>query len=247
MPPVAIILALLILLFGLAYLLRRRPWSELVHERLALGAATLGAVAALVFLLGPKAPMKPGTLGAAKSQPPWSSARKQKMAPICLSPRLEHTSRTRPRRRSQRPCRRVLFQVELGQNLRRIPRASDLLWDEFGIDSEEFIGTGYSVPHATDGGERSYADARQREFFVDNLCADMIDTQRCPTEVDTIWTWRLTPAQASQWLDRPLTRRSSSGFTPPSSASPRRLGERSSTLCAATWPNRQAPYRAPSN
>lgn len=204
MPPVAIILALLILLFGLAYLLRRRPWSELVHERLALGAATLGAVAALVFLLGPKS-----------TDETWNAWRGEVSTTLELCPEAEDGAICLSRALSTHPApdldgdpngpADVFFsQVELGQNLRRIPRASDLLWDEFGIDSEEFIGTGYSVPHATDGGERSYADARQREFFVDNLCADMIDTQRCPTEVDTIWTWRLTPAQASQWLDRPL-------------------------------------------
>lgn len=204
MPPVAIILALLILLFGLTYLQTRRPWSELARERLALGAATLGAVVALVFFLGPKSPEQAWASWRGEISTQLSSCPEAEDGAACLSRALSAHPAPKPDGEAEGPADVFFSQVELGQNLQRIPRASDLLWSEFGIDSEDFIGTGYSVPHAADGSARSYADARQREFLVDNICADMIDTQRCPAEVTNIWTWRLTPAQASQWLDRPL-------------------------------------------
>lgn len=204
MPPVATIVLLLILVLGLAYVLRLSPWSETLRQRLAVGAALTAVFVASFYFIAPQT-----------ADASWSAWRHAMSATLERCPETEDGSICLARALSTHappiqdadldgPADVFFAHVELGQNLRRIPRAGDLLWDEFGIDSEEFIGTGYSVPHAATGGERSYSDARQREFFVENLCADTVNLERCPTEVDNIWTWRLTAAQASQWLDRPL-------------------------------------------
>jgi hypothetical protein len=96
---------------------------------------------------------------------------------------------------------RFFDDVRAGEALLETPRARDLLWEEFGIDSEEFIGTGHSV--SREGETRSYANARQEEFFVANFCADVVDRNVCPQEVANVWTWRFEAGQIERWLDRP--------------------------------------------
>ena len=81
--------------------------------------------------------------------------------------------------------------------------ASDLLWKQYGIDSSDYLGTGYSVP-LTGPGARDYQYAQQREYFVPNLCAEAVDPATCPAAEKNVWTWRLSSAQLTHWLDRPI-------------------------------------------
>jgi hypothetical protein len=83
--------------------------------------------------------------------------------------------------------------------------ARDLLWREYGIDGSDYLGTGYSVP-LTGPTARNYEYALQREYFVPNLCAEAIDPAICPRKDANIWTWRLTAAQVSRWLDMPIAK-----------------------------------------
>jgi hypothetical protein len=84
-----------------------------------------------------------------------------------------------------------------------IPEARDLLWKNFGIDNTTFVGTGYSVP-MSGAAASSYEDARQREYFLPNFCADVIDQKVCPSERQDVWTWRLSTEEAKAWADRPV-------------------------------------------
>ncbi|MGN6516616.1 MAG: hypothetical protein ACTHLR_12355 [Rhizomicrobium sp.] len=79
--------------------------------------------------------------------------------------------------------------------------AGDLLWREYGIDGNDYLGTGYSVPLAgTFAGQ--YAYARQREYFVPNLCAEAVDPAVCPQREPDVWTWRLSAADLVRWQNR---------------------------------------------
>ncbi|MGE0743148.1 MAG: hypothetical protein AB7O98_17570 [Hyphomonadaceae bacterium] len=94
---------------------------------------------------------------------------------------------------------RFFRDMNMGEALLSHERTRDLLWDEFGIDSADFLGTGYSAPRGAGGG---YEAARQLEYFVPNMCADVIDTAVCPREVENVWTWRLSATDAAAWVDR---------------------------------------------
>jgi hypothetical protein len=206
MPASAIILVLLVLLLGVVYMLRHSLWTPTFRQRLALGAATLGAIVSSAYFLAP--PSAETTWRAWRDDVSGGLERcpEAEDGSICLSRALANHAAPNHNETLEGPADVFYSEVELGQNLRRIPRAADLLWAEFGIDNEEFIGTGYSVPYSPDGGARSYSNARQREFLVENLCADMIDAARCPAEQTNIWTWRLSAGQTHEWLNRPLNR-----------------------------------------
>jgi hypothetical protein len=93
--------------------------------------------------------------------------------------------------------------------------ARDLLWHDFGIDASDFLGTGYSVP-LTGAVAHEYEYARQREYFVPNLCAEAVDLSICPKADSGLWTWRLSAPELARWLDKPIasflkTRRSGNG------------------------------------
>jgi hypothetical protein len=133
---------------------------------------------------------------------------------------------------------RFFADLRAGEALLETPRARDLLWDEFGIEAEEFIGTGYSV--SREGATRSYENAEQEEFFVQNFCADAIDTSVCPTETANVWTWRLAPEQLATWLDRPasefLSAVAPGDHTEEWTAARRTLGERATFIRFARFP-----------
>jgi hypothetical protein len=93
----------------------------------------------------------------------------------------------------------LLHEFQMGQALLQSPRISDLLWEEFGIDREDFLGIGLSINNRSED-----SHTREREYFVSNLCADKINLDRCPTEEPNIWTWRLPSAAARVQLGRPL-------------------------------------------
>lgn len=81
--------------------------------------------------------------------------------------------------------------------------ARDLLWREYGIDGSDYLGTGYSVPlTGTFAGQ--YAYARQREYFVPNLCAEAVDPAVCPQKDASVWTWRLSATDLARWQSRPI-------------------------------------------
>ncbi len=81
--------------------------------------------------------------------------------------------------------------------------ASDAMWTLYGIDSSAYLGTGYSVPLIGDGA-KNYEFARQREYFVPNLCAQAVDPATCPKADAGVWTWRLSADQLAQWADKPF-------------------------------------------
>ena len=97
----------------------------------------------------------------------------------------------------------LLRDLRAAQVMLHQPDASSLLWKLYGIDSSAYLGTGYSVP--LNGPQaRQYAFARQREYFVPNLCAETIDTALCPARASNLWVWKVTPQQLARWLDKPV-------------------------------------------
>ena len=78
-----------------------------------------------------------------------------------------------------------------------------MLYRQYGIDSAAYLGTGYSVPVAGDAAGQ-YDLARQREYFVPNLCAQAVDAAVCPARAPRVWTWRLNAAQFTAALDRKI-------------------------------------------
>ena len=84
------------------------------------------------------------------------------------------------------------------------PSVADALRREYGIDAIAYLGTGYSVPVSL-AGVAPYWQGMQREYFVPNLCAQVIQPDGCTTADPDVWTWRLTGAQLRAALDRPVT------------------------------------------
>jgi hypothetical protein len=81
--------------------------------------------------------------------------------------------------------------------------ASNDLWSLYGIDTPAYLGTGFSVPLAGEGA-KNYEFARQREYFVPNLCAEAVDPAVCPAAQAGIWTWHLSAKELTLWADKPI-------------------------------------------
>ena len=84
--------------------------------------------------------------------------------------------------------------------------SSNAMYALYGIDTPDYLGTGYSVPLTAAGAPGSYTEATQSEYFVPNLCAQAVDPKVCPTADAQMWTWRLTDAQMSAWADKPIAK-----------------------------------------
>ena len=83
--------------------------------------------------------------------------------------------------------------------------ASNAMYDQYGIDSPAYLGTGYSVPVVGEGAN-NYEYGRQREYFAPNLCADAQDPTVCPKKDPGVWTWQLDSKTLTKWLDKPLAK-----------------------------------------
>jgi hypothetical protein len=85
----------------------------------------------------------------------------------------------------------------------KAPNVSDTLWYHFGINSDTFLGTGFSLPGVTIGKNTlDYGDAALREYLVPNVCGDTKDTKICPQRDPSTWAWTLP---MSVLLDKSLT------------------------------------------
>ncbi|MDX2276350.1 MAG: hypothetical protein NW206_12935 [Hyphomonadaceae bacterium] len=199
---ILVLLALLLVLIGAAFM----GWDDVRRRPLILGAMGVVGVGAAVAALT----MTPRSAPQASDPFQEWSARIEARAAACPEDSdgaacLANAFRQTPppeADESGTAAARFFHDVRLGEALLAQPKAEDILWREFGVDSADFIGTGYSVVFS--GAQRSYEGARQIEYFAPNICADMIDTQRCPAELSNVWTWRLDSAAVASWLDQPI-------------------------------------------
>jgi hypothetical protein len=76
---------------------------------------------------------------------------------VKLPPRPEHAAEAL--RRDQ----------AIGDVLMSYPAVKDLLWDRFGIDKQNFLGTGLSKPYSAEG---NYGAATVHEYLIKNYYAD---------------------------------------------------------------------------
>jgi hypothetical protein len=120
----------------------------------------------------------------------------------CLSKAF--TSHERPSADSSDVADVLYRDLHTAEVLLHQKESRDLLWHDFGIDGSDYLGTGYSVP-LVGTSARDYEYARQREYFVPNLCAEAVDPAICPKKDAGVWTWRLSASQVSMWLNKPIT------------------------------------------
>jgi len=201
----SLVLALLLLLLVVVGVVLMNSEDARKRRGLIAAAGAIGVLLTVLWVLA--TPSDPWVVWAHRIDRSVESCNQQDAA-VCLAAALErHPPPAAPPEQGKETSVSADFFADLrvADALLDQEHTRDLLWDEFGIDSNEFLGTGFSAPRNETGPARSYADARQREFFVPNLCADVIDNTRCPSEVANVWTWRLDAARSSQWLDRPVS------------------------------------------
>lgn len=93
--------------------------------------------------------------------------------------------------------------VDAPDDENKLPTIGDTLWLHFGINSDTFLGTGFSLPGVTIGKNTlDYGDAALREYLVPNVCADTKSPNLCPQRDPSTWGWTLP---MSVLLDRQLT------------------------------------------
>lgn len=197
----ALVLTILLLLLALVVIVIMNWEAARQHHGLIVAMGGVGVLCAII--LAARAP-------AADPWPAWTQRIDSAIAACgeaadapCLARAI--AANPAPPSANETISQRFLGDLRIAEGLLASERARNLLWDEFGIDSNDFIGTGYSTPWRDDQAQRTYREARQREFFVANLCADIVDTTRCPTEAPNVWTWQLTGQDAQAWLSRPVS------------------------------------------
>lgn len=103
---------------------------------------------------------------------------------------LERMHDRTPTRQSEWLYRDVALGNALLENFEEEGSIGGVLYDVYGIDSEEFLGIGRSLPAASADipGDR-YSEAVVREYLVPNQCAETIDATICATRSPRLWAW----------------------------------------------------------
>lgn len=69
-----------------------------------------------------------------------------------------------------------------------------VLYDVYGVNSEEFLGVGRSLPanNTDDANASRYSEAVVREYLAPNLCAEDFNKANCPQRSTRLWAWTFT-------------------------------------------------------
>lgn len=197
----ALVLTILLLLLALVVIVIMNWEAARQRHGLIVAMGALGVICAIILAARAPSP-DPWPAWTARIESEIAACGDNADAP-CLARAI--AANPAPPTTSATISQRFLGDLRMAEGLLASERARNLLWDEFGIDSNDFIGTGYSTPWRDDQAQRTYREARQREYFVPNLCADIVDTERCPSETPNLWTWQISATEAQAWLSRPVS------------------------------------------